>query len=107
MLKIDPRTTKIVQKYFLNRTNIRLNPIQPGGGVGHQPSTKMTISLADLHEKFWDKFLNSYFVIAKVFHKKFRILSGKGSREKYFFVNSQSQNFSENLIESFLSLKLM
>ena len=84
-----------------------LTLFNPGGGVGHQPSTKMTISLADLHEKFWDKFLNSYFVIAKVFHKKFRILSGKGSREKYFFVNSQSQNFSENLIESFLSLKLM
>ena len=84
-----------------------LNPIQPGGGVGHQPSTKMTISLADLHEKFWDKFLNSYLVIAKVVQKKFRILSGKGSREKYFSVSSQSQNFSENLIESFLSLKLM
>ena len=71
------------------------------------PSTKMTISLADLHEKFWDKFLNSYLVIAKVFQKKFWILSGKGSREKYFSVSSQSQNFSENLIESFLSLKLM
>ena len=71
------------------------------------PCSAAEFLIADLHKKIWDKFLNSYFVIAKVFHKKFRILSGKESREKYFFVNSQSQNFSENLIELFLSLKLM